>query len=329
MSSHAKHKVCVVGGGKWGSNHIRVLNEMGNLGAIVDCDVQILAAYSEKYPKISNYKTLAQALETGNYSGYIVATPANTHFNIALEIINSGYHVLVEKPVALNKEDVNQLKNTAERNNINLMAGHVLLFHPGIQKIKEIIDNGIIGNLQYIYSNRLNLGTVRIEENVFWSLAPHDISIFQFFTGSNPINITSTGGAFLQSKIHDTTITILEYEQNVQGHIFVSWLHPFKEHRLVVVGSKGMITFEDSAVNKPLKLYLKGYTMNGSIPKKHDGDVQLVNYNDSNPLYEELKYFIDHLDGRKLEIANAENAVEVVTILVQASESLMEKSLVK
>ena len=329
MSSHAKHKVCVVGGGKWGSNHIRVLNEMGNLGAIVDCDVRVLAAYSEKYPKISNYQTLAQALETGNYSGYIVATPAKTHFKIALEIMNCGRHVLVEKPVALNIADVIQLKNTAKHNKINLMAGHVLLFHPGIKKIKEIIDNDIIGDLQYIYSNRLNLGTVRTEENVFWSLAPHDISIFQYFTGSPPIKITSTGGAFLQSHIHDTTITILEYEQNVQGHIFVSWLHPFKEHRLVVVGSKGMITFEDSAVNKPLKLYSKGYTMNRGIPKKHDGDVELINYNDSNPLYEELKYFIDHLDGRELKIANAENAVEVVNILIQASESLMERSLVE
>ncbi|MBC8312597.1 MAG: Gfo/Idh/MocA family oxidoreductase [Candidatus Marinimicrobia bacterium] len=329
MTSPSKNKVCVVGGGKWGDNHIRILNEMGNLGAIVDCDRKTLKSYSKKYPKISTYENLTQVLETGNYSGYIVATPASTHFAIALEIMNSGCHVLVEKPVALNKEDVNQLKITAESNNVNLMAGHVLLFHPGIQKIKEIIDNGIIGDLQYIYSNRLNLGTVRTEENVFWSLAPHDISIFQYFTGSPPTKITSKGGAFLQSQIHDTTITILEYKQNIQGHIFVSWLHPFKEHRLVVVGSQGMITFEDSAINKPLKLYSKGYTMNGSIPKKHDGDVELIKYKDSNPLYEELKYFIDHLDGRELGIANATNAVEVVNILVQASESLMEKCLVE
>ena len=328
MNSQVKDKVCVVGGGKWGSNHIRILNEMGNLGAIVDCDVQSLAYYSEKYPQISTFNKLASALKTDNYTGYVVATPANTHYKIALEIINSGYHVLVEKPVAMNKKDVNQLKNAAERNNINLMAGHLLLFHPGIQKIKEIIDNDIIGNLQYIYSNRLNLGTVRTEENVFWSLAPHDISIFQYFTGLPPIKITSTGGAFLQSQIHDTTITILEYEDNIKGHIFVSWLHPFKEHRLVVVGSKGMISFEDSGENTPLKLYSKGFTMNGSIPKKHDGNIELINFGDTNPLCEELKYFIEHLDGRELEIANAENAVEVVDILVQASDSLMENSLV-
>ena len=317
-------KVCVVGAGRWGRNHIRTLYELGSLGGIVDNNKQTLSDFKTKYPSISLFQTVSDAIKLGDYSGYVVATPAETHYKIALEIMNSGCHVLVEKPVTLSSKEVSHMKQTAEIVKVNFMAGHVLLFHPAIQKIKEMIVTNIIGDLQYIYSNRLNLGTVRMEENVFWSLAPHDISVFQYFTKSKPMKITSTGGAFLQDNIHDTTLTILEYEQNIKGHIFVSWLHPFKEHRLIVMGSKGMISFEDSIENKPLKLYSKGYTLKDAIPTKKDGPVDLIDYENSMPLTEELKYFIQHMDGSPLEIANADNAVEVVDILIKASESLMK-----
>ena len=198
----------------------------------------------------------------------------------------------------------------------------MLLFHPAIQKINEMPDSSIIGDLQYIYSNRLNLGAVRTKENVFWSLAPHDISIFQHLTETKPLKITSTGGAFLQEGIYDTTLTVLEYEANIKGHIYVSWLHPFKEHRLIVIGSHGMISFEDSSDNKPLKLYSKSYDMSGGFPEKKDGEVELIPYGEESPLTKELKYFIQHLDGSPLKIANGQNAVDVVDILVQASQGL-------
>jgi len=163
---------------------------------------------------------------------------------------------------------------------------------------------------------------VRTKENVFWSLVPHDISIFQHFTESIPLKTTSTGGAFLQDGIHDTTLTVLEYKGNIKGHIYVSWLHPFKEHRLIVIGSKGMISFEDSAENKPLILYSKSYDMSEGFPEKKDGPVELISYGEESPLTEELKYFIQHLDGSPLKIANGQNAVDVVNILVQASKGL-------
>jgi len=163
---------------------------------------------------------------------------------------------------------------------------------------------------------------VRTEENVFWSLAPHDISIFQHLTETKPLKITSTGGAFLQDGIHDTTLTALEYEGNIKGHIYVSWLHPFKEHRLIVIGSKGMISFEDSTEQKPLKLYSKSYDMLDGQPEKKDGPVELIPYGNEMPLTEELKYFIQHLDGSPLKIANGQNAVDVVDILVRSSKAL-------
>ena len=146
-----------------------------------------------------------------------------------------------------------EILELVKKNNVNIMIGHLLLFHPAINKMKQMISENKIGKLQYIYSNRLNLGTVRTKENVFWSFAPHDISIFQYFTDSFPENIFSNGAKMIQEDIHDTTLTFLEYPNNINCHIYVSWLHPFKEHRLVIIGSEGMLSFEDSAENKPLK----------------------------------------------------------------------------
>ena len=172
MNYQINYKICVIGSGNWGRNHIRTLHELSALGGIVDSNEHTLKYTREKYPSIPTYNTVSKALETNDYSGYVVATPAETHYDITLKIINAGCHVLVEKPVTLQIEEVLDLKKCAEASGVNLMAGHVLLFHPAIQKIKELIESGVIGELQYIYSNRLNLGVVRTEENVFWSLAP-------------------------------------------------------------------------------------------------------------------------------------------------------------
>ena len=157
-----------------------------------------------------------------------------------------------------------------------------------------------------------------------YPITPISATIFQHFIKSKPLKITSVGTAFLQHNIYDTTLTMLEYERNIKGHIFVSWIHPFKEHRLMLVGSEGMISFEDSAINKPLKYYDKKFDISGKFPEKKEGAVKLISYDKEMPLLLELKYFIEHLDGSSLEIANANNAVEVVDILVQASQSLIE-----
>jgi|TARA_Y100000294_G_scaffold58524_1_gene55302 UDP-2-acetamido-3-amino-2,3-dideoxy-glucuronate N-acetyltransferase len=316
------NKVCVVGAGNWGKNHIRTLNELGVLGGIVDANNERLNQYSDQYPDVSVFTNLTDALSDNSFLGFTVATPAETHFNIGKIIIEAKKHLLIEKPFTLNIDDAEQLVKQAEANNINLMVGHVLLFHPAIIKIKELIDENKIGKLQYVYSNRLNLGQIRTEENVFWSLAPHDISIFQYFIEDFPIQIKASGSTFLQKGIHDSTLTILEYSNNINGHIFVSWLHPFKEHRLVVVGSEGMLSFEDSAIEKPLKYYNKKFELNGKIPEKMDGEVEFIDYNHKMPLTEELRYFVDHLDGTKPIKANGEHALEVMKILVKVSEQL-------
>ena len=318
------HNICVVGAGYWGKNHIRTLHELGLLGGIVDSESTVLKRISNQYPEITTYRDIEDALQHKKFDGFTVATPAETHYGIAKKIIQSGKHVLVEKPLTLNIENAVELGDLARIHNVNVMVGHVLLFHPAVQKIKKLIDGGRIGRLQYIYSNRLNLGKVRTEENVFWSLAPHDIAIFQYFTDSYPETIKANGVSFIQEKIYDSTITQLKYPHGIEAHIFVSWLHPFKEHRLVVIGSEAMISFEDSSSHKPLKLYSKKIMMDKGIPEKIDGPVEEIEYEKKMPLTEQLLYFSQHLDGSILEIANAQHALEVTKILVAASKQLEE-----
>jgi len=292
------------------------------LVGIVESNKETLNHFAEKYPYAKGFLSLDEALMKENFLGFTIATPAETHYKIAKTIMEAGKHVLVEKPFALQIEHAKELVKLAHEKNVNLMVGHVMLFHPAIRKIKNLIENNKIGKLQYIYSNRLNLGEVRTEENVFWSLAPHDISIFQYFTNSYPTDITASGSTFLQEGIHDSTITQFKYPNGVDGHIFVSWLHPFKEHRLVVIGSEAMITFEDSTEGKPLKLYSKKFDMKSGVPDKIDGPMKRIEYENFLPLSEELKYFVAHLDGSILQIANGQHALEVTKILVEASNQL-------
>ncbi len=201
-------KLCVVGSGYWGQNHIKTLSNLNLLGGVVDTNSASLRKIQKEY-NVPVFQSVEESLELGNFIGYVVSTPAETHYEIAKKIILSNKHVLVEKPLTLSIKDSSSLVSLSKEHNVNLMVGHVLLFHNAIKKIKYFIDSGKIGKLQYIYSNRLNLGKVRSNENVFWSLAPHDISIFQYFTNSSPTKIQASGSAFLQKGIHDSTITQL------------------------------------------------------------------------------------------------------------------------
>lgn len=317
-------KICVVGAGRWGKNHIKTLDGLGSLGGIVESDDSTLSHFKELYPEAAVFQNIREAVKE-DFAGYTVATPAHTHLKIARFILEQKKPVLVEKPMALTAEDARELKSLAEKKNVPLMVGHVMLFHPAIIKIRELIKNGKIGKLEYIYSNRLNLGTVRTEENILWSFAPHDISIFQYFIEDMPLEVVSRGGAFLQPHIQDSTMTILTYPDNIVGHIFVSWLHPFKEHRLVVIGSRGMLSFEDSSPEKNILFYEKGIDWIQGEPVKRDGPTEVIDYNKKMPLTEELQYFINRIEDGKVEKSGGRNAIEVLEILEKATESLKVK----
>lgn len=315
-------KVAVIGGGRWGKNHIRTLNGLNALGGIIDSNQDTLNGHKELYPQVKTFESLAASGALA-FDAYTVATPAATHFKIAKSLLEQGKHVMVEKPITLTSEDAKELCRVAREKKCTLMVGHVMLFHPAIQKIKELIESGKIGKVEYLYSNRLNLGAIRTEENSLWSFAPHDISIFQYFIGNLPEKVVSSGGAFLQPSIHDTTMTILHYPQNIVGHIFVSWLHPFKEHRIVVIGSKGMLSYEDSSAEKNLYYYEKGFDWVQGEPVKRDGPTETIAYDRGQPLTSEMQSFIDCATGKgKNDRISGEKGVEVLQILEQAGKSI-------
>ena len=319
-------KLCVVGGGNWGKNHIRTLYEFGCLGGIVDTSHMILEDLKTLYEDCIFLSNLEESFEE-NFDGYIVATPPKTHFELAKKIIERKKPLLVEKPLTLNLKDSIKLNDLAKNNNVNLMVGHLLLFHPAFLKIKKIIREDRLGEIQYIYSNRLNLGSFRKDENVLWSFAPHDISLFNYFFEDLPLRVDSSGIDILQEGIHDTSITTFKYRGKKMGHIFVSWLHPFKEHRFVIVGSKGMIHFEDVGKRKPLMYYDKPVDLNGDIPKSRLSESYEINYEEGMPLKSQLEYFISKIKNGSLNIANGDSAVDVMRVLDLATKSLVEKKL--
>lgn len=315
-------KICVIGGGRWGQNHIRTLSQMDNLGGIVESNSSRLNELLELY-HVKGFEDINEALQMG-FDGYIVAVPAPFHYTIGKKILEKGQNVLIEKPLTLNSHEAAELVSIADSTCANLMVGHVMLFHPAIRKIKDILDSGKIGKLFYIYSNRLNFGTVRTEENVFWSLAPHDISILDYFIGEKPISINAKGERFLQSNVYDSTIAHFEYPGNIHAHIYTSWLHPFKEHRLVIIGSKGMLSFEDSSKDKDIVYYHKHIKFDDGFPIKIEEPDEVIEYEKKMPLNEELTYFVRHLD-KKIEIVDGRAGYEVVKILEKVQELIDSK----
>ncbi|WKZ57438.1 MAG: Gfo/Idh/MocA family oxidoreductase [Bdellovibrionota bacterium] len=319
-------KICLVGAGRWGNNHLNTLKKLSVLAGVVEQDSSRLGKIRESHSNLLTFNNLSQALPC-NFDGYVIATPAETHYQIASQILETGKPCLVEKPLALRSTEARHLTEIAGKKKVPLMVGHLLLFHPAFKRIKEILNEGKIGKLQYLYSNRLNLGTVRTQENILWSFAPHDVAIFQYLVGSRPMEVISRGGAFIQNHIHDSSLTILRYPGNIVGHIFVNWLHPFKEHRLVVIGSKGMLSYDDSSKQKELKLYEKGVDFVRGEPVSRDGPTEVIDYESTPPLEAEISEFLtrirdcahDHQDG----IASGKSAVEVLEILERATEGLL------
>jgi len=318
-------KLAVLGCGKWGINHIKTAYKILGDGLIAVCDLNKNKEEEVKKisPGIKFCSSYEKLLKDTEINSIIIATPAETHYELAKYFLSNGKNVLVEKPISLLSDETKNLITIAEKNNLSLMVGHVLLYHPAILKIKENIENGLIGSVQYIYSNRLNLGTIRKEENILWSFAPHDISIIQFLLEKNPIEVYAKGISIVQNKIEDSTLTYLVYPDNIHAHIFVSWLHPFKEHRLVVIGDKGMIVFEDTLKKEKIKFYRKGFNVIDGEIEKFDSDFEILDFEEKQPLEEEQKHFFKCVLENKKTRTNGEHALDVLLILEQAQKSII------
>jgi UDP-2-acetamido-3-amino-2,3-dideoxy-glucuronate N-acetyltransferase len=307
-------------------NHVKTAYKILNKNLISVCDINssAISKVEQVSKEIKFTSNLDDVLNDSGINAVIVSTSAETHFDVAKKCLLANKNVLVEKPITLLSAEAFELINISNERKLKLMVGHVLLYHPAVLTMKDMIDEGLIGNLQYIYSNRLNLGTIRSEENILWSFAPHDISIIQFLTGSKPVYIGAKGAAFVQEKIEDTTLTYLKYPNNVHAHIFVSWLHPFKEHRVVVIGDKGMLVFQDSSKNEKLKFYKKGFSIvNGSI-EKFDSDYEVISYPEKAPLEEEQKHFFDCIINDKTPRTDGVHAKDVLDVLEISQVKLNE-----
>lgn len=318
------NNIAMIGGGAWGKNHIRVLSELGALKIICDSDPSRLKVFQEQYPHVEVTTDLSHVLNHPNIQGVVIATPAPTHASLTLTALESGKDVLVEKPMALTAPQGQQLVETARRLNRILMVGHVLEYHPAILKLRDLIKKGELGRVEYIYSNRLNMGRIRTEENALWSFAPHDIAIILRILGAMPEKVACQGGAYLNYQVADVTMTTLRFLDSVRAHIFVSWLHPFKEQRFVVVGERQMAVFDDT---RPLEEKLSLYPhrvdwVEGKLPVAHKAEAIYVPLEASEPLKAEDAHFLHCIDTREQALTDGASGLNVLKVLEKAQQSM-------
>jgi UDP-2-acetamido-3-amino-2,3-dideoxy-glucuronate N-acetyltransferase len=237
--------------------------------------------------------------------------------------MKKGKDVFVEKPMALTLEDAESMRQIAEEENRVLMVGHLLEYHPAVLKLRELIDSGELGKVNYIYSNRLNFGKVRTEENALWSFAPHDVAVILRLMGECPIEVSATGGSYLTQGLADSTVSNLRFANESRAHIFVSWLHPFKEQRLVVVGDRKMAIFNDVApFGQKLKIYPNSVEFDGAMPILKKEDAQFVDHLQTEPLREECRHFLECVSSREKPLTDASSGIEVLKVLHACQESM-------
>jgi UDP-2-acetamido-3-amino-2,3-dideoxy-glucuronate N-acetyltransferase len=327
LSNHTNIKVAVVGAGYWGINHVRNFHEIGALKTVCDASDASLKKIGETFSNISVEPDYQKLLADEEVRGVVIATPAETHYRLAAAAMGAGKHVLVEKPLTLDVEEGERLVKLARDKNVTLMVGHLLEYHPAILRLRELIVSGELGELRYVYSNRLNLGKVRREENILWSFAPHDIAIILRLVGELPVQVAATGGAYLQAHIADVTVTNIEFPTGVRAHIFVSWLHPYKEQRLVVVGSKKMAVFDDVRKDGKLMIYDQGVEFVGGEPvmRKNEGIAETLEK--AEPLRRECLHFLECMETGKSPLTDGESGLQVLRILEAAEYSLSQSGI--
>jgi len=322
-SSSDSVSVAIVGTGYWGKNLVRNYAELGVLQALCDTNQQILSSFQEIYPGLNCTTNLQDVLDDPSINGIVIAAPAAAHFSLAREALLSGKDVYVEKPLSLNVSEALELKEIARKNSRILMVGHLLQYHPCFIRLKELIREGELGRIHYIYSHRLSFGKIRREEDILWSFAPHDISMILSLANEEPDTVMATGGNYLHKKIADVTTTHLEFPSGLKAHVFVSWLHPFKEQLLVVVGDKNMAVFKDTVPwDRKLLLYPHNIHWQNGVPIPEKKEETPVIVENQEPLKNECEHFIECIRSRKNPITDAREGIEVLKILKASQDSL-------
>lgn len=324
--------IAVVGAGAWGKNHIRVLSEIPevNLKYICDKDYSKLSALQKSYPNSRVTEDIKPIIEDQEVKGVVISSSAASHFPLAKEFILSGKDILVEKPMALSEEDAQEMLNLAEKKGRILMVGHLLIYHPVVEKLKEIIISGELGKIYYVYTQRVNLGVIRQDENALWSFAPHDLSVILYLLGERPVMVSAHGESYLQKGIEDVVFLSLRFADGKMANIHMSWLDPHKIRKITIVGSKKMVVFDDMETSEKLKIYDKGvksisYDTYGEYLSLRFGDITIPSIKMVEPLRTEAEHFIHCITSRTQPKTGPEDGLEIVKILIAAQKSLKEK----
>lgn len=315
--------VALIGLGYWGPKLARNLGSLHGCELKIVCDLrtELRQAFHSRDPELAfatDYKTV---LADRSIDAVVIATPAETHFTLAQNALLAGKDVLVEKPLALTYSDGARLVRLAQQCDRILMVGHVLEYHPAVVQLIRMVRENILGKVRYIYSNRVSLGRVRREENILWSFAPHDVAVILRMMNSAPFQVAASGGSYLQANIADVTITNLLFDNGVRAHMFVSWLHPFKEQRLVVIGSEKMASFDD--VSKRLILYDQRVEAGNGAPTYVNGLGMEVPFSNEEPLRLECEAFIRAVQTREAPLTDGASGLRVLRVLEAAQHSLI------
>ena len=322
-----KKNIAVIGCGHWGKNLVRNFAELGALAAVCDPNDKLAQSYAQQYNV--DHLAFAAILANPDIEGVVLAVPAPLHASMAMEAMNARKHVYVEKPLAMNRIEAEAMIASAKEHGVQLMVGHLLQYHPIFMAVRELVESGELGSLSYIYSNRLSFGKVRSEEDVIWSFAPHDISMILSLTGQEPEVVRTESSCILQPDIADTATVHMEFKSAIKAHVSVSWLHPFKEQKLVVVGERGMSVFDDTKPwNEKLALY-RHIVQTGGLPSLEKAEVEYLEVPQSEPLKNECQHFINVVSENAVPLTDGDEGLSVLTVLSAASLSERKKEAVK
>ena len=318
-------RVGVVGFGPWGRNHARNFAALGALAALCDGDAAARAAACAAYPRCTVHGDIDGLLADPTVDAVVIATSSASHGALARRALAAGKPVLVEKPLCLDLAEAEAVVGDAERRGLLLMVGHLLLYHPAFRRLAELVQDGDLGALRYVYSQRLSLGRIRRDESALWSFAPHDTSMILYLAGRMPESVVTTGGGYLAHAVADTTLTHLDFGDGLLGHIFVSWLHPFKDQRLVVVGEQAMAVFDDvMAGAHKLVIYRHRVGWDGDVPLMSKADKEPVPFEQVEPLRRECETFLAAVAGKVAPPSDAQEGLRVMRVLDACQRSLSQ-----
>ena len=315
-------KVAVIGCGYWGKNLVRNFQQIGALAMVCDPTPAGRKLAGELAPGVEIGDSLDAALTRDDIAAVVVATPAETHRDLVLRALEAGKDVLVEKPLALNYIEGQEMQAAAEARERILMVGHLLEYHSAVLRLRKLVDEKVLGRVNYIYSNRLNFGKVRVEENSLWSFAPHDIAVILRLVGELPIEVTCCGGNYISPNVEDVTVSCLHFRTGLRAHIFVNWLNPFKEQKLVVVGDDKMAVFNDVEPEEKLVLFNQRVKLEGGKPVLYNGDRTVVDLEKREPLRQECEHFLECVRDRRAPLTDAAAGVRVLKVLQACQTSL-------